>query len=204
VPKFFRASSLDYIKVKTPLFPLSFEVSREVLDRAAKIKLALFDVDGVLTDGRVILGNDDEYKAFDIKDGHGLVMLTRHGIITGIITGRTSRTVERRATELGITHLYQGCKEKLPFYRTLIGELGLAPEQTAYMGDDVVDLPIMLQAGLAATVSDGHAVVRQHAHWTAPSAGGRGAARELAELILYAQGTYDAEMMRYLAPGTGA
>lgn len=188
--------------MKTPLFPLSFDVNREVLERAAKIKLALFDVDGVLTNGQVILGNEDEYKAFDIKDGHGLVMLTRHGVATGIITGRTSRAVERRAAELHVTHLYQGCKEKLPFYRKLLGELGLTPEQTAYMGDDIVDLPIMLAAGLAVAVADAHATVRQHAHWTTPAPGGRGAARQLAELILYAQGTYDAEMQRYLSKHT--
>ncbi len=187
---------------KSPLFTPAFEFNRDVLQRAAKIKLAIFDVDGVLTDGRVILGNDDEYKAFDIKDGAGLRMLARHGIAVAIITGRTSRTVERRAAELGITHLYQGCKEKLPFYRQLLAELGLAPEQTAYAGDDVMDLPIMLQAGLAVAVDDAHALVRQHAHWTTPAGGGRGAARQLAELILHAQGLYDDEMLRYLSAGS--
>ena len=187
--------------MKSPLFPLSFDVRRDVLDRATKIKLALFDVDGVLTDGRVILGSDDEYKAFDIKDGHGLRMLARRGIAIGIITGRSSRAVERRATELGIEHVYQGCKEKLPVYRTLVAELGLTPEQTAYTGDDMMDLPIMLQAGLAVAVSDAHPLVRQHAHWVTPSPGGRGAARELAELILYAQGSYDDEILRYLPSG---
>jgi 3-deoxy-D-manno-octulosonate 8-phosphate phosphatase (KDO 8-P phosphatase) len=188
--------------VNTPLFPLSFDVSRDVLERAARIRLALFDVDGVLTDGRVILGGEDEYKCFDIKDGHGLVMLARHGVATGIITGRTSRAVERRAQELGIAHLYQGCKDKLPFYHRLIADLGISSEQTAYMGDDVVDLPVMLQTGLAATVRDGHPLVRRYAHWSAPSGGGRGAARELAELILYAQGRYDEAMLRYLPTGS--
>jgi len=186
--------------VKTPLFRPTFDVSRDVLARAAKIKLALFDVDGVLTDGRVILGASDEYKCFDIKDGHGLRMLSRHGIEVGIITGRSSRAVERRAEELGIKHLYQGCKEKLPFFRELLARLELSPEQTAYMGDDFMDLPVMLQAGLAAAVGDAHALVKQQAHWTAPSGGGRGAARELAELLVFAQGGYDAEVARYL-PG---
>lgn len=186
--------------MKTPLFQPAFQISRDVLARAANIRLALFDVDGVLTDGRVILGANDEYKSFDIKDGHGLRMLARHGIEVGIITGRSSRAVERRAEELGIKHLYQGCKEKLPFYRELLARLGLTPAQTAYMGDDFMDLPVMLQAGLAAAVGDAHALVKQHAHWTAPSGGGRGAARELAELLVFAQGGYDAEVARYL-PG---
>ena len=189
--------------MNTPLFSLSFGVGLHVLARAAKIKLALFDVDGVLTDGRVILGSEDEYKTFDSKDGHGLAMLGRCGIDIGLITGRNSRAVERRAAELGIRHVYQGCKEKLPCYQKLIDLLGLAAEQTAYMGDDVVDLPIMLRAGLATAVADAHPLVRAHAHWTAPSDGGRGAVRELAELILTAQQKYDDEMLRYM-PGPTA
>ena len=186
--------------MRTPLFTLPFDVSTDVLERAARIQLALFDVDGVLTDGRVILGANDEYKCFDIKDGHGLRMLARHGITTGIITGRSSAAVTRRAQELGITHVYQGCKEKLPFFHTLLAQLGLTPPQVAYMGDDWMDLPVMLHAGLAVAVHDAHALVRQHAHWVTPSGGGRGAARELAELLVYARGGYDAELARYLAP----
>jgi len=177
-------------------------VSDAILARAAQIRLALFDVDGVLTDGRVILGNDDEYKCFDIKDGHGLRMLTRHGIEIGIVTGRSSRAVERRAEELGIRHVYQGCKEKLPFYREIIAKLGVAPAQTAYMGDDWMDLPVMLQVGLATAPADAHPLVKRHAHWTAPSGGGRGAARELAELLVYAQGAYDDEIARYIPAGS--
>ncbi len=186
------------------LFKPPFKISRDVMERASKIKLVLFDVDGVLTDGRVILGNEDEYKAFDIKDGHGLRMLARHGITIGIITGRRSRAVERRAAELDIKHVHQGCKEKLPVYRKLLAELSITAEQTAYMGDDLMDLPVMLEVGLAVAVGDAHAFVQHHAHWTAPSPGGRGAARELAEAILYAQGTYDAEIRRYVNPGTRA
>jgi 3-deoxy-D-manno-octulosonate 8-phosphate phosphatase (KDO 8-P phosphatase) len=185
--------------MRTPLFSPPFDISRDVLERAAHVKLALFDVDGVLTDGRVILGANDEYKCFDIKDGHGLRMLTRHGIATGIITGRSSAAVTRRAQELGIEHVHQGCKEKLPFFRTLLAQLGLAPRQVAYMGDDWMDLPVMLEAGLAVAVHDAHALVRQHAHWVTPSGGGRGAARELAELLVHARGGYDAELARYLA-----
>jgi 3-deoxy-D-manno-octulosonate 8-phosphate phosphatase (KDO 8-P phosphatase) len=190
--------------MKTSLFSPPFDISRDVLDRAARIKLALFDVDGVLTDGRVILGADDEYKCFDIKDGHGLRMLARHGVATGIITGRSSAAVTRRAQELGIEHVHQGCKEKLPFFHTLLAQLGLTPVQVAYMGDDWMDLPVMLQAGLAVAVHDAHALVRQHAHWVTPSGGGRGAARELAELLVYARGGYDGEVARYLSADTAA
>ena len=187
--------------MKTPLFKPDFDITADMLARAKAIKLALFDVDGVLTDGRVILSGDDDTKCFDIKDGHGLRMLARHGIEVGIITGRSSRALERRAAELDIRHVYQGCKEKLPFYRELLNTLGLTPAQTAYMGDDWMDLPIMLQAGLAAAVADAHPLVKRHAHWTTPSKGGRGAARELAELLVYAQGAYDDEIARYIPTG---
>jgi 3-deoxy-D-manno-octulosonate 8-phosphate phosphatase (KDO 8-P phosphatase) len=187
--------------VRTPLFKPDFEIATNVLERARQVKLALFDVDGVLTDGRVILGGDDDIKCFDIKDGHGLRMLARHGIEVGIITGRSSRALERRAQELDIRHVYQGCKEKLPFYRELLATLNLAPAQTSYMGDDWMDLPIMLQAGLATAVADAHPLVKRHAHWVAPSKGGRGAARELAELLVFARGAYDEEIARYIPTG---
>ncbi len=187
----------------------AFDMPRDALARAAKVKLVLFDVDGVLTDGRLILGDDgQEYKAFNSKDGHGIKMLARHGVATGIITGRTSKVVEHRVRDLKIAHVHQGCAEKLPVYRKLLAELKLAPEQTAFVGDDVVDLPIMLNVGLAVAPHDAHPLVARHAHWTTPSPGGRGCARELCELILYAQGAYEREMHGYLSPahngaGTG-
>lgn len=180
----------------------SFAFSTAVVERARRVRLVLFDVDGVLTDGRVILSTSDEYKAFNIKDGHGIKMLQRCGIDVGIITGRTSRVVERRAEELGIRHLYQGCKEKLPVCRQLLGDLRLTSEQTAYVGDDVVDLPILLQVGLGVAVHDAHELVRQHAHWVTPSNGGYGAAREVCELVMHAHGTYTEQMQRYLAAPT--
>jgi 3-deoxy-D-manno-octulosonate 8-phosphate phosphatase (KDO 8-P phosphatase) len=183
-----------------PLAP-AFEVPARVLELAARVKLVLFDVDGVLTDARLILGDDgQEYKAFNSKDGHGIKMLQRNGVAAGIITGRLSRVVEHRVRDLEIRHVHQGCKEKLPVYRRLLAELGLAPAQTAFVGDDVVDLPIMLEAGLAIAVQDAHPLVKRHAHWITPSAGGHGAGREVCEMILHAQGSYGAEMGRYLAP----
>jgi 3-deoxy-D-manno-octulosonate 8-phosphate phosphatase (KDO 8-P phosphatase) len=190
--------------MKTPLFPLPFDVSRDVLERAAKIKLVIFDVDGVLTDGHVILNSDDEIKFFDSKDGHGLRAVQRHGIAVGIITGRSSRAVERRATDLEIAHLYMGKRDKLPVYRELIAKLSLAPEQTAFVGDDLPDLPIMLQTGLAVTVANAHAHMFRYSHWTTPSRGGRGAAREVCDLLLFAHGVYDNEMLHYVGAGPGA
>lgn len=179
----------------------AFDLPRDVLTRAAKIGLVLLDVDGVLTDGRLILGDDgQEYKAFSSQDGHGLKMLARHGVAVGVITGRTSRVVEHRVRDLGIRCLYQGCVEKLPVYRQLLEELKLAPEQSAFVGDDVVDLPIMINVGLAVAPRDAHPLVRQHAHWTTPSPGGRGCVRELCELILFAHGRYEREMHNYLSP----
>jgi 3-deoxy-D-manno-octulosonate 8-phosphate phosphatase (KDO 8-P phosphatase) len=189
---------------RTPLITPEFDIPQDVLERAARVKLVLFDVDGVLTDARLIIGDDgQEYKAFNSKDGHGIKMLQRNGVAAGIITGRQSKVVEHRVRDLGIEHVHQGCKEKLPVYEKLIAQLGLAADQTAFVGDDVVDLPIMLRVGLAVAVRDAQALVRQHAHWTTPSGGGHGAARELCEMIMHAQGTYTAEMLKYLSPAAG-
>ncbi len=172
---------------------------KDILARAAQIKLLIFDVDGVLTDGRLIFGDDgQEYKAFHSRDGHGMKMLQNSGVAVGIITGRTSKVVEHRMANLGIKHVYQGKLEKLPAFEELIAKLGLDAEQVAYMGDDVVDLPIMLRVGLAAATNDAHALVSKHAHWQAPHNGGQGAARDLCELIMEAQGTLDAAMQYYL------
>lgn len=172
---------------------------KDILARAAQIKLLIFDVDGVLTDGRLIFGDDgQEYKAFHSRDGHGMKMLQSSGVAVGIITGRTSKVVEHRMANLGIEHVYQGKLEKLPAFEELIAKLGLKAEQVAYMGDDVVDLPIMLRVGLAVATNDAHTLVSKHAHWQAPGNGGMGAARDLCELIMEAQGTLDAAMQAYL------
>jgi len=172
---------------------------KDILRKAAQIKLLIFDVDGVLTDGRLIFGDDgQEYKAFHSRDGHGMKMLQGSGVAVGIITGRTSKVVEHRMTNLGIEHVYQGRLEKLPAFEELIARLELRAEQVAYMGDDVVDLPIMLRVGLAAATRDAHALVSKHAHWQAAHDGGQGAARDLCELIMEAQGTLDAAMQDYL------
>ena len=172
---------------------------KDILARAALIKLVIFDVDGVLTDGRLILGDDgQEYKAFHSRDGHGMKMLQNSGVAVGIITGRRSKVVEHRMANLGIQYVYQGKEEKLPAFLELIGELNLKPEQVAYMGDDVVDLPVMLRVGLAVATHDAHALVCKHAHWQAPHGGGQGAARDLCELIMEAQGILDSAMQHFL------
>lgn len=184
---------------RTPLLAPDFEVPGRVLDLARRVRLVLFDVDGVLTDGRLILADDgQEYKAFNSRDGHGIKMLQRAGVPVGIITGRTSKVVEHRVADLGIRHVYQGCREKLPVCRRLLKDLGIAPEEAAYVGDDVVDLPIMLEVGLGIAVQNGHWLVKRHAHWVTPSGGGAGAARDVCEVVLHARGDYTAAMQVYL------
>lgn len=153
---------------------------QDVTQKAAAIRLVIFDVDGVLTDGGLFIGDDgQEYKAFNSKDGHGMTMLQHTGVQIGIITGRTSEVVKIRMAGLGIQHLYQGRREKLPAYEELKSTTGFTDAEIAYVGDDVVDLPVMLRAGLAIAVQDAHQLTKQHAHWITPSSGGRGAARGL-------------------------
>ncbi len=162
---------------------------QDILEKAARIKLVVFDVDGVLTDGSLYLGDDgQEYKAFHSHDGHGMKLLKEAGVNIGIITARTSKVVEHRMASLGIKHVYQGQTEKLPAFQELTEKLDLTPEAVAYVGDDVVDLPIMVRVGLAIAVADAHPLVARHAHWQTANAGGRGAARDVCELILEARG----------------
>lgn len=173
---------------------------QDILERAAQIRLVIFDVDGVLTDGSLFLGDDgQEYKAFHSRDGHGMKMLRETGVEIGIITARTSQVVEYRMNNLGIRHVYQGKLDKLPAYDELVAKLGLAPQQVAYVGDDVIDLPVMRRSGLAVAVQDAHPLVKQHAHWISEHGGGRGAARDVCELIMRAQGTLERQLQKYLA-----
>ena len=172
---------------------------KDILQKAAQVELVIFDVDGVLTDGSLFFTDDgQEYKAFHSRDGHGMKMLRNSGVEVAIITGRTSQVVTHRMANLGIEHVYQGKQEKLPAFEALIAKLQLTPEQVAYVGDDVVDLPIMLRVGLAVAVADAHPLVLRHAHWHTPHGGGRGAARDVCELIMEACGTLDAQMQQFL------
>lgn len=171
----------------------------DMLERAERIRLAIFDVDGVLTDGRLYLSDSgEETKAFDTQDGHGMKMLKSSGVEIAIITGRSSRCVELRAENLGISLLFQGASDKLAVYGKLLDSLGLKADQTAYMGDDLVDLPVLARCGLAFAVPDAPDVVRQHAHYVTRRRGGRGAVREVCELLMRMQGSYDEQLAGYL------
>lgn len=172
---------------------------QEIYTKAKAVKLVIFDVDGVLTDGGLFLGDDgQEYKSFHSRDGHGMKMLQHTGVVIGIITGRTSEVVRLRMQSLGVKHVYQGKKAKLPAYIDLRDKLALSDEQVAYVGDDVVDLPIMRRVGLAIAVQDAHPVVVRHAHWQTPHGGGKGAGRDVCEMVMEAQGTLQASLEDYL------
>lgn len=172
---------------------------KDIHDKASGIKLVIFDVDGVLTDGGLFFGDDgQEYKAFNSQDGHGIKMLHKHGVRCAIITGRTSKVVEHRMRNLGIDLLYQGQENKLEAFKHLLSVVELTAEQVAYVGDDVVDLPVMTQVGLAIAVQNAHPWVIKHAHWQTPRAGGQGAARDVCEMIMEAQGVLQQELESYL------
>lgn len=172
---------------------------QNILNKAAKVKLAIFDVDGVLTDGSLYFGTGgQEFKVFNTRDGHGMRMLQYYGIDIAIITGRQSEAVEQRMHDLEIQHVYQGQRNKTPVYQELLNKLHLEPAQTAYVGDDIVDLGIMKLAGLGIAVNDAHPFVRQHADWITQARGGYGAVREVCELLLQAHGLLDKAMDYYL------
>ena len=163
---------------------------QEIYDRARNIRVAAFDVDGVLTDGTLYYADSgEEMKAFDVRDGHGLKMLKDGGVTLAIITSRSSRSLEARARNLGIDLLFQGAADKLAAFRELLGRCGAGAEACAYAGDDVVDLPVLKRCGLAVAMPDAPALVRRHAHYVTRARGGSGAVREACELILHAQGT---------------
>ena len=172
---------------------------QDILEKAANIKLVIFDVDGVLTDSTLFIGDDgQEYKAFNSKDGHGMRMLQAGGVEIAIITGRVSNVVEHRMKDLGIKRVYQGKREKLPAYEELLKEVQLSHDQIAYVGDDVVDLPVMCKVGLAIGVQDAHPLVKRHAHWITERPGGKGAGRDVCELILEAKGKLNDMLASYI------
>lgn len=171
----------------------------DLTHRAQAIKLAIFDVDGVLTDGKLyFLVDGSEFKTFNTLDGHGIKMLIASGVATAIISGRKTPVVERRAQNLGIAHLYQGREDKLVVLDELLAELGLRYDQVAYLGDDLPDLPVIRRVGLGMAVASADSFVRTHAHGVTQARGGEGAAREFCELIMRAQGTLEAAQAAYL------
>ena len=170
----------------------------EIRRKAAKIKLFISDVDGVLTRGEIILdANGLEYKAFHVRDGHGIKLLMRAGVEVALITGRNSKVVDVRARELGIEHVIQGAKEKLPAYQELKDRLGVLDEEVAYIGDDNVDLPVMRRVGLSIAVADAEPYVREAADFVTERGGGQAAVREAIDLILKARGDWDRINSKY-------
>ena len=168
--------------------------------RAAKIKLVLFDVDGVLTDGKILLHADGtESKLFDIKDGTAIVWAQRLGLTIGFLSARTSAATTQRAAQLGITLLHQGVASKLDAYDQIADGLLLDDDQVAYMGDDILDLPVLSRVGLAAAPADAADDVRARVHWVSRARGGDGAARELIEFVLRAQDRWDSIIATYMA-----
>ena len=174
-------------------------VEREdVVLRAARVKLLLLDCDGVLTDGRITLvEGGDEQKSFHTRDGHGLVLLHRAGLRSGIISGRTSNLVTRRAKDLGVAFVRQGALDKLEAFESLLSEAGVEASDVAFVGDDVVDIPLMRRSALAVAVADATEDTRAAAHYVTRLPGGFGAVREVCELILKAQGRWEELMKRY-------
>lgn len=170
------------------------------LERARRVRLAVFDVDGILTDGRLYYTDSgEEIKAFHVQDGHGIKMLSDSGVAVAIITSRTSRVVANRARDLGIELLYQGVANKLDAMQDLLKRLNMDVQRASYMGDDVIDLPVLRRCGLAVSVPEAPVLVRKHAHYVTQAHGGRGAVREFAEFVMHAQGTLDARLAEYLA-----
>ena len=181
------------------LWEQDFNASQEILEKAEKIRLALFDVDGIMTDGSLHISTEGETKkVFNALDGLGIKMLQGQQIGVGVITARRSAAVDLRMEELGVSHYYPDQENKLEAFESLVSELGLENSACSYMGDDVIDLPVMLRCGLAMTVPNAHPVVRQFADWSAPVAGGSGAVRWACDLLLYAQNHYNSVLAEYL------
>lgn len=173
-------------------------MTRDLSQRARQVRLALFDVDGVMTDGTLFVsGQGESFKPFNILDGLGLKLLKSSGVATGILTGRSSAAVSARAGELDIDHLIQGANDKLRAYIDLQQQLGLDDEQICYMGDDLPDLPVLRRCGLALSPPGAVDEVRSEVHFVTRSRGGKGAVREACELIMRAQGSWDAHVEPY-------
>jgi 3-deoxy-D-manno-octulosonate 8-phosphate phosphatase (KDO 8-P phosphatase) len=174
-------------------------VDAEILARAARVKLAIFDVDGVLTDGRLHYGPDGEdLKVFSTLDGHGLKMLQESGVELAIISGRESKALAKRARDLQITQLFMGISAKREVFDQLLASLSIDEAEAAGLGDDVVDLPFLTRCGFAACVPAAPTYMKPQVHYVTTAEGGRGAVREFCEIIMHARGTLDATLQKYL------
>lgn len=173
------------------------EISPELAEQLKQIRLLICDVDGVFSDGRIYMGNaGEELKTFHTRDGYGVKALQATGVALAVITGRKSNIVEQRMTALGIEWLYQGCDDKLQAFDDILQKSGLSPEQCAYVGDDLIDWPVMEQCAVGICVADGHPWLRQQADWVTQIAGGNGAVREVCDTIMQAQGSFNTTMGR--------
>jgi 3-deoxy-D-manno-octulosonate 8-phosphate phosphatase (KDO 8-P phosphatase) len=176
------------------------EVLKKTLGRARSVQLMIFDVDGVLTDGTLLYGAaGEELKAFSAHDGHGLKMLAESGVACALLSGRRSAAVALRAKELGIAEVQQGIEDKLEFFQQMITRHGLNAAQAGYMGDELVDLPVLTRCGFACAPREAPAAVRRRVHYVARAAAGRGAVREVCELVMRAQGKLEPALRKYLA-----
>jgi 3-deoxy-D-manno-octulosonate 8-phosphate phosphatase (KDO 8-P phosphatase) len=174
--------------------------SRIALERASRVRLMLFDVDGVLTDGRLWYGPAGEaWKVFHVHDGHGIKLLMQAGIAVALLSGRSSPAVSVRASELGVAHVLQGIDDKRAAFEALAAKLAIPAAETGFMGDELVDLPVLRRCGFACAPAQAHPSVRSSAHYVARAPAGGGAAREVCELVLRAQGRLDAILAGYLA-----
>jgi 3-deoxy-D-manno-octulosonate 8-phosphate phosphatase (KDO 8-P phosphatase) len=174
----------------------------DAAEKASRIRLFLVDVDGVLTDGGIVYdGEGREIKRFHVRDGHGIKMLQRAGVEVGIVTGRTSEVVAVRARELGISIVLQGVGDKVAAWREILADKGIPPGETAYVGDDIVDVPLMRRVGFAAAVADAESYVREAADFVSGRAGGQGAVREIIEFVLRSSGAWEKVASRYFAAG---
>ena len=173
---------------------------KNLQERASRIKLLLMDCDGVLTDGRIwLFDSGEEQKGFHTRDGLGLELWHRAGLKSGIISGRSASVVERRARALGMSFILQGVEDKLKAFGETLDQAGVTSTETAYIGDDLNDIPLILQSGLGVAVSDAAPEAREHAHYVTKLAGGQGAVREVIELILKAQGGWDDLIAPYIS-----
>ncbi len=171
---------------------------RVLLERARNVRLILFDVDGVFTDGTLLYSsNKEEYKAFNTLDGFGITLLHEAGVATGLITARKSPMVQRRAEELKMTHIYQGVRPKTGAFREILEKTGYRPFEIAYMGDDWLDLPLLSKVGLAVAPANGADEVKEMVHFITPRHGGHGAVRDVCTLILTAKGLLERLLKKY-------
>ncbi|MBF6057230.1 MULTISPECIES: KdsC family phosphatase [Thiomicrorhabdus] len=170
-----------------------------LIDKAKKIKLLILDIDGVMTDNKLIYSDQGiELKAFYTRDGHGMVMLQRSGIEIAIITGRKSPLIDKRMRDLKVKHVYQGVPDKLPSFQDLVSRLGLELDEIAYIGDDILDLPILMRVGLSATPADGDPEVQSRVDHISTFNGGHGCVREMCELLMKSQDSWQQHMDFYL------